>query len=106
MRDFLYERVYDIGRVHYDFIKARKVIQELYSVLMESPEQMKSETGLELGALPLDPQRASDFIAGMTDRYALISTRRFFFPNPGPCYNEVGSHGSGNYPDGLPRTDH
>jgi dGTPase len=82
LRDFLYERVYDIGRVHYDFIKARKVIQELYSLLMESPEQIISETGLELGPLPLDPQRASDFIAGMTDRYALRLYEKVFLPKP------------------------
>ena len=82
LRDFLYERVYEVGRVHYDFIKARKVIQELYSVLMEAPEQIKSETGLELGALPLDPQRASDFIAGMTDRYALSLYEKVFLPKP------------------------
>jgi dGTPase len=68
--------------VHYDFIKARKVIQELYSVLMESPELIKSETGLELGSLPLDPQRASDFIAGMTDRYALSLYEKVFLPKP------------------------
>ena len=82
LRDFLYERVYDIGRVHYDFIKARKVIQELYSLLMESPEQIESETGLDLGLLPLDPQRASDFIAGMTDRYALSLYEKVFLPKP------------------------
>ncbi len=82
LRDFLYERVYEIGRVHYDFIKARKVIQELYGVLMESPEMIASETGLELGPLPFDPQRASDFIAGMTDRYALNLYEKVFLPKP------------------------
>ena len=68
--------------MHYDFIKARKVIQELYTALMESPEQIKSETGLELETLPFNPQRASDFIAGMTDRYALNLYEKIFLPKP------------------------
>ncbi|MBI5583523.1 MAG: deoxyguanosinetriphosphate triphosphohydrolase [Deltaproteobacteria bacterium] len=82
LRNFLYERVYDVGRVHHDFIKARKVVQELYQVLLSAPEEVRRETGSEIGEGDLDPQRASDFIAGMTDRYALSLYEKIFLPKP------------------------
>jgi dGTPase len=82
LRNFLYERVYDVGRVHHDFIKARKVVQELYQILLSAPEEVRRETGSEIGAGDLDPQRASDFIAGMTDRYALSLYEKIFLPKP------------------------
>ena len=82
LRDFLYEKVYDVGRVHHDFIRARKIVRELYQVLLTSPEEVSRETGLELGTEPLDPQQASDFIAGMTDRYALSLYEKIFLPKP------------------------
>jgi dGTPase len=82
LRNFLYERVYDVGRVHHDFIKARKVVQELYQVLLSDPETVRRETGSAIGEPDLDPQRASDFIAGMTDRYALSLYEKIFLPKP------------------------
>jgi dGTPase len=82
LRNFLYERVYDVGRVHHDFIKARKVVQELYQVVLSAPEEVRRETGAEIGEGSMDPQRASDFIAGMTDRYALSLYEKIFLPKP------------------------
>jgi dGTPase len=82
LRNFLYERVYDVGRVHHDFIKARKVVQELYQVLLSAPEEVRRETGAEIDEGIMDAQRASDFIAGMTDRYALSLYEKIFLPKP------------------------
>ncbi|MCU0578163.1 MAG: deoxyguanosinetriphosphate triphosphohydrolase [Desulfobacterota bacterium] len=82
LRHFLYERVYEAGRVHHDFTKARKVIRELYEVLLAAPEEIRRESGSEIAEGNLDPQRASDFIAGMTDRYALRLYEKIFLPKP------------------------
>jgi dGTPase len=82
LRHFLYERVYEVGRVHHDFIKARKVVRELYQVVLSAPEEVRRESGVDMGEGIMDPQRASDFIAGMTDRYALSLYEKIFLPKP------------------------
>ncbi|MBW2092251.1 MAG: deoxyguanosinetriphosphate triphosphohydrolase [Deltaproteobacteria bacterium] len=82
LRDFLYDHVYDVNRVHEDFIRSAKVVRELYEVFM----QEKALLLKELGSWPEDEvQRARevcDFIAGMTDRYALDLYQRIFLPKP------------------------
>jgi len=82
LREFLYERVYEIGRVHEDFIKARKIISELYQALLTKPVLM--ETGWAMGAEQPETiaQKVTDFIAGMTDRYALSLYEKIFLPKP------------------------
>ncbi|MEW6188414.1 MAG: deoxyguanosinetriphosphate triphosphohydrolase [Thermodesulfobacteriota bacterium] len=82
LRAFLYERVYDLGRVHDDFIKARKVISELFQVLVSVPDLMETYLGPNRDPETSAGQRAADFIAGMTDRYALNLYERIFLPKP------------------------
>lgn len=82
LREFLYERVYDLGRVHEDFIKARKVISELYEVFVSQPDLLDAYTGPAKVPPPSPWQRAADFIAGMTDRYALNLYEKMFLPKP------------------------
>ena len=82
LREFLYNRVYDLGRVHDDFIKARKVISELYQVLLSDPGLLDTYQGLSGGPQKADPQKVTDFIAGMTDRYALNLYEKIFLPKP------------------------
>jgi dGTPase len=82
LRDFLYERVYDIGRVHADFIKARKVISELYEILLTQSGLLAAQSGLMGGDQEVTPERVTDFIAGMTDRYALSLYEKIFLPKP------------------------
>jgi dGTPase len=82
LRDFLFDRVYDIGRVHADFIKARKVISELYEILLSQPGLLATQSGLFGGDQDVTPERVTDFIAGMTDRYALNLYEKIFLPKP------------------------
>ncbi len=77
LRSFLYENVYDTDRVHNDFIKAEKVIRELYAHFLENG--VPGEEGANSGA---DHRRVCDFIAGMTDRYALDLYANIFLPKP------------------------
>lgn len=81
LREFLYERVYDNMEVHHDFIKASKVIEELYQGLAEDDLFYLAQVG------PLPPaeerlRRVADYIAGMTDRYALALYEHTFLPRP------------------------
>jgi len=82
LREFLYERVYDLGRVHEDFIKARKVIMELYQIFLSDPGLLDTYLGVSESPPKADPQKVTDFIAGMTDRYALNLYEKIFLPKP------------------------
>ncbi|MFZ5799058.1 MAG: deoxyguanosinetriphosphate triphosphohydrolase [Desulfobulbaceae bacterium] len=89
LRMFLYDNVYRNYRVHGEFVKAQKIIRELYTFFLrhEFPcgSPSFSETG-ELAAREEDrtpPHRqVCDFIAGMTDRYALDLYTHIFMPKP------------------------
>ena len=80
LRAFLYDNVYDLNRVHNDFIKSMKILRELYDYFLEHDDHWE-----ELIAYPADTPRhdkVCDFIAGMTDRYALDLYVEIFFPKP------------------------
>ncbi len=81
LREFLYERVYDNPTVHDDFVKASKILEELYGHFVSHPDWF-----LENLAQPLPGQAvedlAADFVAGMTDRYALLLYEKIFMPQP------------------------
>jgi dGTPase len=86
LREFLYDRVYDNMEVHEDFIKASKVVKELFEMLCDK-KRYGDKYRLYLGAEP--PARlaarqraAADYIAGMTDRYALTVYEEVFLPRP------------------------
>ena len=57
--------------------KAVKLIRDLFAYYLEHPEEMPSEYHRSPGDLPT---RVADFIAGMTDRYALRTYERLFLP--------------------------
>ena len=86
LRLFLYKNVYRTSRVHDDFKKAMKILRELYQFFME--EDIKLPSGEVWGADIKYPQetprhrKVCDFIAGMTDRYALDLYSNLFFPKP------------------------
>jgi len=80
LRDFLYEKVYDAHRVHNDFIKAEKIMRELYDYFLNHDESLESSEVYD-DATPKH-QRVCDFIAGMTDLYALDIYTGIFLPKP------------------------
>jgi len=81
LRNFLYERVYDLPQVHGDFIKAAKIIRELHAYFLEKPEEFQNEAGESFTHEPLE-RAILDFIAGMTDRYAFKLYEKIFLPQP------------------------
>jgi dGTPase len=86
LRDFLYESVYNVDDVHADFIRSSKVVRELFQVYLEEDKFFLKE----IGSVPADPEdrmrSVCDFIAGMTDRYALELYNRIFLPRPWGVY--------------------
>ena len=80
LRSFLYKNVYEVNRVHNDFIKSMKILRELYDYFLDHDDHWE-----ELIAYDADTSRhrkVCDFIAGMTDRYALDLYVEIFFPKP------------------------
>jgi dGTPase len=72
LRDFLFERVYDSELVNRESDVARLVVRRLYEHFMEHEDQLPGE--LRLWDEPLG-RRVVDYVAGMTDQYALQVAR-------------------------------
>jgi dGTPase len=81
LRDWLYDHVYRAPCVQSDFEKAAHLIESLYRHFIANEESF-----IECGGrrLPDDGLEISvaDFIAGMTDRFALTLYRKLFLPDP------------------------
>jgi len=87
LREFLYENVYRAPKVHNEFIKAKKILIELYDLFMKHDELLEQElaemnmsrcnhAGQPKGRI------VCDLIASMTDRGALELYKKNFFPSP------------------------
>jgi len=81
LRDFLYKEVYFGMVVYSNFIKASKVLKELYYYFLDHEEEFLKESGMVKRDEPLE-RHVCDFIAGMTDRYAFNFYEKIFLPLP------------------------
>jgi len=81
LRDFLWERVYENQSVHADFHKAAKILKELYHYFIDHPDDFLKL--VEKKSLYDSLERCvTDFLAGMTDRYAFRLYEERFLPLP------------------------
>lgn len=79
LKDFLMTRVYKHYRVMRMADKAARFIKSLFDVYINRPEQLPPHAQQRIGSLPLQVVLC-DYIAGMTDRYALDEYNRLFMP--------------------------
>ena len=79
LRNFLMEKLYYHYRVVRMSIKAKRFIEELFKVYVANPAQLPGETQKRISK---DGTRrvVCDYIAGMTDRYALDEYKKLFNP--------------------------
>jgi dGTPase len=71
LRQFLFERVYDVQSARREATKARNVLKELYRYLQSAPANL-----VPAGLSPESRDRyVLDYLAGMTDQYALRLAR-------------------------------
>jgi dGTPase len=78
LRDFLYDRVYESDVIKGEFRKAKKILKDLYEYYMEHIEEVFEDIPAEK---KLNRNRmVCDFIAGMTDSFALMTYERLFLP--------------------------
>lgn len=79
LRGFLYKNVYESETTKHEFRKAEKILEDLYNYFFEHLEEIFQDIPKDRRAE--DPHRlVCDFIAGMTDRFALITYERLFMP--------------------------
>jgi len=78
LRDFLYEHVYENERILKEFQKAKKILNDLYNYYLEHIEDVFVEIPRE--EKTDRHQLVCDFIAGMTDRFALMTYEKLFLP--------------------------
>jgi dGTPase len=87
LRTFMYENVYRSPQVHREFFKAKKILSELYTYLLENETALETELnrmgidGCLRNGSPRE-QVVCDFIASITDRYTLRLYEKIFFPSP------------------------
>jgi dGTPase len=80
LRKFLYERMYRHWRVNRTRSQARRILAEMFQLFLHEPEVMPNEWGqVALAADEMGRARlVCDYIAGMTDRYAIEEHRKLF----------------------------
>ena len=83
LRDFLFERVYRAREVRREFEKAKKILIELYEYYLRRDTVWEKEMPCYQEGVPKE-RMVCDFIAGMTDRYALYLYEKLFLPRPYP----------------------
>lgn len=84
LKEFLFERVYfNEQRGGPELAKARRVVRDLFRFYMERPELMQGRADWAGSRIETLAQAVCDFIAGMTDRYALSRFALHFLPSGG-----------------------
>jgi dGTPase len=83
LRSFLFKNVYICADAKKEQAKARHVVQYLYSRLVHYPEFLPPEHRQRIPALGAH-RVVCDYLAGMTDQYAIAQFTRFFVPRAFP----------------------
>ncbi|MDY6823320.1 MAG: deoxyguanosinetriphosphate triphosphohydrolase [Thermodesulfobacteriota bacterium] len=87
LREFLYENVYRSPQVHNEFVKATRILSELYGYFRNNPDMLKKElVKMEMGNIMDEngdiDRVVCDLTASMTDEYAMHLYAKLFFPSP------------------------
>ncbi len=86
LRLFLYNNVYRSEKVHREFVKAKRVLADLYYYFLDNQDYLKQKfLEMEMGEIPPEislERRVCDFMASITDRYALSLYEKVFLPSP------------------------
>lgn len=81
LRTFMFDRVYNEKTIRQEEIKVHSLIGELYEYYKTFPERISGYEILSKNADNLD-RLVTDYIAGMTDEYAINTFENLFLPKP------------------------
>ena len=79
LRAFMFERVYSRDWAHNECQKTQHIVKELVEYYMEHPQQMPNEY-LEIAFREGTQRAVCDFVACMTDAYAVKTYQKLFIP--------------------------
>ena len=79
LKKFLLDRMYRYYRLIRMQTKAERFITELFNAYVQEPKMLPTDTQDLLATAPIS-QVVMDYIAGMTDRYALAEWEKLFDP--------------------------
>jgi dGTPase len=82
LREFLYQRVYENPIVNDEFEKARRILRDLYAWLAADPVRLETRFGVRPRAGEAIERAVTDFVSGMTDRFALETWEAIVVPRP------------------------
>lgn len=81
LRDFMFKRVYIGSKAKSEEAKAKKVVEQLFNYFYDNINEMPNEF-VELSNKYSKERAVADYIAGMTDKYAIIKYKEIFLPSP------------------------
>jgi dGTPase len=84
IKGFLYPRMYHHDRVGHVMADAERVLRDLFAHYVAAPTDLPPgwNEGIRITDAPARARRIADYIAGMTDRYALIEHAKYFKTTP------------------------
>jgi len=88
IRSFLFTNMWRHYKVNRMTSKAKRVVTDLFNLFMSEtntlPDEWQSRAGVGIDAMPEDARARiiADYIASMTDRYAILEHERLFEPGP------------------------
>jgi dGTPase len=82
LRDFLYMRVYENPVVHDEFVKAQRILRDLWEWCRADGARFAARSQVVLRAGETLERAATDWLSGMTDRFALATWEALFLPRP------------------------
>lgn len=81
LRSWLNHHVYQAASVDCEFSKAERILEELFHYFVAEPAALQTYGGVCQATDPLEVS-VTDFLAGMTDRYAINLFNELFMPRP------------------------
>lgn len=78
LKRFLRTNLYQHYQVNRMTSKARRIITDLFGIFMSEPQLLPNDYQLQNEDIHLQARKVADYIAGMTDRYAMREYRQLF----------------------------
>jgi dGTPase len=78
LKRFLYANLYRHYKVNRMRVKASRIVRELFEAFMTDPVLLPFDYQVTSGDTMKQARKIADYIAGMTDRYAIREHKRIF----------------------------
>jgi dGTPase len=78
LKRFLYANLYRHYQVNRMRVKASRIVRDLFEAFMADPVLLPPDYQVASGDVTKQARKIADYIAGMTDRYAIREHRRIF----------------------------